>query len=318
MTRLDVGARKSLAHVRQRVRVGDLHRHVGVDGDLRQLGVDEAHPTERRIVLADALVEALEHVARARVGLADQHHVGLEHVADDVAERDELGAVAEAERRRRRGDRRRARALGRSSASHDPGITVLATTTTWYSSRPASPRPISLERSEDVPVRERSTLVRRGRDEQDRHVALGRCGEHRSSPAAARARPRRGSWSPGSSTGARPSFSSSHGRRVDVDAENVVALARQHRGERRAELAESDDCDPHRDLRRFRRDRGGASRTGARRRGTAAPASSGSTAPSRTGTRRSRGSGTGRRGRHATSVTWKPPRSTSSRASRRV
>ena len=39
------------------------------------------------------------------------------------------------------------------------------------------PTPDLVERGEDILVRERSTLVRRGRDEQDRHVALGCGGE---------------------------------------------------------------------------------------------------------------------------------------------
>ena len=33
--------------------------------------------------------------------------------------------------------------------------------------------------------------------------------------------------------------------RVDVDAQDFVALAREHGGERRTELSESDDGDPH-------------------------------------------------------------------------
>ena len=71
-------------------------------------------------------VETLVHVAGARIGLADQHHVGLEHVADDVAERDELGAVAEAEVV---ADAAAGGALERRHGAPlrmSPGITVLA------------------------------------------------------------------------------------------------------------------------------------------------------------------------------------------------
>ncbi len=46
--------------------------------------------------------------------------------------------------------------------------------------------------------------------------------------------------------GRAPLVQQPHGLGVDVDAEDVVALAREHGGERRAELAESDDGDPHR------------------------------------------------------------------------
>ena len=84
--------------------------------------------------------------------------------------------------------------------------------------------------------------------------------------------------------------------RVDVDAEYVVALARQHGGERCAELAQPDDRDPHGPpasavIRRCQPN----ARSNLRNSRCGHPR--GSTAPSRSGTRRSRGSGTGRRGR---------------------
>src|SRR5215210_748521 len=41
-------------HIGQRVRVRDLHRHVRVHGDLRQLRVHEVHPAERRVVFDHA------------------------------------------------------------------------------------------------------------------------------------------------------------------------------------------------------------------------------------------------------------------------
>ena len=66
-----------------------------------------------------------------------------------------------------------------------------------------------------------------------RAQALARCRDER--PAAPAPRPARARRS-----------SSRDGLGVDVDAEHVVALAREHGGERRAELAESDDGDPHR------------------------------------------------------------------------
>ena len=74
--RVGVRADESLADVREGVGVRDLHRHIRVHGDLRQLGVQQAHSAERRIVLADTLVQTLEGVSCSAIRLTDQHHVG--------------------------------------------------------------------------------------------------------------------------------------------------------------------------------------------------------------------------------------------------
>ena len=92
-----VGARQPLAHLRQHVGVGDLGRHEGVDRELRQLGVDEGHASRRRLAPADRPVEILEDLPRSGIGLADQEEVRAQEPLDHVAERDELGVVAEAE-----------------------------------------------------------------------------------------------------------------------------------------------------------------------------------------------------------------------------
>ena len=111
---------KTVADVRQHVRVGDLRRDEGVDRDLRQLGVHEIHAPDRGRVVAARSVDAFEDLAGPRVRLADQNHVGPQHVAHDAAERDELGVVAEAERRPDLRDRHVARAPRGSRRQSSP------------------------------------------------------------------------------------------------------------------------------------------------------------------------------------------------------
>jgi hypothetical protein len=94
---VDVSAGQVFAEVGEQVGEGDLHRHVAVDGDLRQFGVFEAHALHGRVVLGDAMVNLLEQVAGARIGFAQQVEIGIEKIADDGAEGDELGVVAETE-----------------------------------------------------------------------------------------------------------------------------------------------------------------------------------------------------------------------------
>ena len=95
-----------------------------------------------------------------------------------LPKRDELRAVAEAEvlsdaaaRRvlERRTDLRVARAR-HDRARHNHDVVVVAL---------GEPSPDLLDRREDVLVRERSSLVGRGRNEQDGYLRIGRCREIR-------------------------------------------------------------------------------------------------------------------------------------------
>ena len=123
-------------------------------------------------------------------------------------------------------------------------MTVLATTTHVVVVASGEAAPDVVERGEDVLVRERAALVRRCRNEQDRHLAVRRGCEvgRRAQPVARR---RDELLQPRLLDRRAPLVQETHGLRVDVDAEDVVALAREHGGERRAELPESDDGDPH-------------------------------------------------------------------------
>src|SRR5438270_302733 len=85
---VDVATWQLLAQGRDHVGERDPHRHVGVDRDLGQLGVDQAHSRDRRLVVADLRVDGGQLVAGALVELADQEKLGVEKVADDLAERD--------------------------------------------------------------------------------------------------------------------------------------------------------------------------------------------------------------------------------------
>ena len=93
-------------------------------------------------------------------------------------------------------------------------------------------------------VRERSSLVGRRRDEQDGYLRAGRRAEIRR-----RAQPFvRGRYEllePRLLDRCTSLVQESHRFWVDVDAQDLVSLAREHGGERCTELSESDDGDPH-------------------------------------------------------------------------
>ena len=94
---IDIRARKMVAHLGEHVGVGDFRRHIGVDGNLGELRIDEVHAANDRVIVARALVDAFEQGARRFIRFADQDEIRAQHVANDGAERDELGVVGEAE-----------------------------------------------------------------------------------------------------------------------------------------------------------------------------------------------------------------------------
>jgi hypothetical protein len=73
---VDVGPGKPVSYVGEHVGVRNLRRHKRVDGDFRQLRVDEAHAPDQRLVIAGLVVDRLEHVPCLGIRFTDQDHVG--------------------------------------------------------------------------------------------------------------------------------------------------------------------------------------------------------------------------------------------------
>jgi len=94
---IDVGAFEAFADFGQHVGKGDFGGDEGVEGNFRELGVDEVHAVDLRLAVADGSVQRGEDGAGLGVAFADEQEVGVEEVADDGAQGDEGGVVAEAE-----------------------------------------------------------------------------------------------------------------------------------------------------------------------------------------------------------------------------
>ena len=95
--RVHVASGQLLAERGDHVGERDPHRHVGVDRDLGQLGVDDVHASDLRGVVAHRQVGGRELLARPLVVLADEEELGVEKVLDHLAEGDKLRAVAHPE-----------------------------------------------------------------------------------------------------------------------------------------------------------------------------------------------------------------------------
>ena len=178
-----------------------------------------------------------------RVRLADEDHVRLEHVPDHVPERDELRAVAEPQRvsdLSSGGPLQRGAELAHARARHHCARDDYDVIVVPFAEGSTDP----FDRVEKEGVRERAALVGRGGHEEDRHVAGRGRFELRGGTQALRV-PADEVLQPRLLYRCAALLETPDRLRVDVDAEYVVALARQNGGERCAELPQPDDRDLH-------------------------------------------------------------------------
>src|ERR1043166_1644543 len=94
---VDVRFRKLLGDHPKLVREADLHRDVAVERNFRQLRADDRHAHDLRLVTIVFFVSGFERFAVFGMRFTDEYHIWIEQSIDDIAKRDELRVVAEAE-----------------------------------------------------------------------------------------------------------------------------------------------------------------------------------------------------------------------------